>query len=542
MLFHEHQDVSDGHLSESYRFMMLGTVDSWCFYKGAINLFSSDINCTGARAWGLKHVAGRKKIPGHFLIIAWYAIVIVAGCITPVTAAVCDGPPNSQSFILFSGGCDRSPQVLPCVQGFIIPALPSPGGDFPTQYYLDFGDGSSPYYGTVDGVTHTYTAPGQFTLNYMAGTQCDLWRQGTYSLNIPAPENYTAVNPGCAPSHPIADFTATPVSGFAPLTVRFTDRSSGADAFRWKFGDGGTSPAENPSHTYVTPGTYSVSLEARDSCTGMVNRADRLSYITVTATAGTLSISSTPPGATVFIDNAFKGITPVTLTDTATGSHTLLLTRTGYEDYTRSFIIEPSTPATIGTTLTKSVTEPTTSPPLSYGSIAITSVPPGATVNLDGRQRGTTPAVIPDVLPGNHEVSLSLQGYDDWNQVVSVGSGQTSAINAILVPAAARTGSLAVTSDPPGAEIYIDNGFKGVSPATISGLPPGTHTISVKLQDYADNTTSIIVMAGQTGRFPVVLQKIRTLSAMDIFLAAGVVLMIVVIAVVVMFRKNTEKE
>lgn len=375
----------------------------------------------------------------------------------------------------------------------------------------------------------------------MAGTQCDLWRQGTYELNVPAPGNYTHVIPVCAPAHPLAGFTGTPVSGFAPLTVRFTSTSSGADAYAWKFGDGGTSPAENPSHTYMTPGTYSVSLEARDSCTGMVNRADRLSYITVTATAGTLTISSTPPDAMVFIDNVVKGITPVTLTDTATGSHTLLLTRAGYDDYTRNFIIEPSTPATIGATLTKSVTEPAPRPSLSYGSIAITSVPSGATVNLDGRQRGAAPAVLPDILPGNHEVSLSLQGYDDWNQVVSVGSGQTAAVNAILVTTAARTGSLAVTSDPPGADIYIDDGFRGVSPATISGLSAGTHTISVKLQDYADNTTSIIITAGQTGRFPAVLQKIHKLSSMDILLAAGVVLMIVVIAVVVMFRKDTKK-
>jgi len=468
--------------------------------------------------------------------------MVVAWCIMPVYAAVCDGPPNGQSFILFSGGCDRSPQVLPCTQGFIIPALPSPGGDFPTQYYLDFGDGSSPYYGTVDGVTHTYTAPGQFTLKYMAGTQCDLWRQGTYVLNIPAPENYTSVNPGCAPSRPMAGFISTPVSGFAPYTVRFTSTSSDTDAYAWRFGDGGTSPAENPSHTYMTPGTYSVSLEARDSCTGMVNRADRLNYITVTTTAGTLSLSSTPPDATVFIDNVVKGITPVTLTDTATGSHTLLLTREGYDDYTRTFIIEPSTPATISVTLIRSVTEPTTRPSFSYGSIALTSVPAGATVTIDGRQSGAAPAVIPDVLPGNHDVSLSLQGYDDWNQMVSVGSGQTAAINAILVKTAVSTGSLAITSDPPGAEIYIDDSFKGVSPATISGLSAGTHTISVKLQDYTDNSTSIIVTAGQTGRFPVVLQKIHTLSAIDILLAAGVVLMIVVIAVVVMFRKDTKKE
>jgi len=485
-----------------------------------------------------------RRIPEHCLISTGCAgILILMWCMMPAAAAVCDGPPNSQSFILFTGGCDRTPQVLPCTQGFIFPALPSPGGDFPTQYYLDFGDGSPPYYGTVDGVTHTYRSPGQYSLNYMAGTQCDLWRQGTHVLNIPAPVNYTPVIAACGPAHPLAGFSATPSTGFAPLTVRFTSTSTGADAWAWKFGDGGTSPTENPSHTYITPGTYPVSLAARDSCTGSVNMEDNHGFVTVTATAGTLAISSTPSGAIVFIDNVIKGITPVTLTDTTAGTHTLLLTRTGYEDYTRSFTIEPSTPATIGATLTRGPAVPTTPPSSPYGSIAVTSIPPGATLILDGRQRGAAPAIIPGVLPGNHDLTLSLGGYDDWNQVVSVGSGQTAAVNAVLVVTGgnpAGTGSLAVTSDPPGAEIYIDGGFKGVSPVTISGLNPGTHILSVTLQGYSNTSANITITAGQTGRFPVVLGKVHTLSAIDIILAAAAVLMIVLIAVVVMLRKETK--
>lgn len=512
------------------------------FLQGTSNLFSS-ITVLGRRltAGVETTMLEMRKIPGYILIIAGCAIVLATGCILPVSAAVCDGPPNGQSFILFTGGCDRSPQVLPCTQGFIFPALPSPGGDFPTQYSLDFGDGSPPYYGTVDGVTHTYTAPGTFTLKYMAGTQCDLWRQDTHVLTIPAPENYTPALPACEPAHPLAGFTGSPSSGFAPLTVRFSSTSGGADTYAWRFGDGGTSPAENPVHTYITPGTYSVSLEARDSCTGISNRADRLGYITVTATAGTLAITSDPAGAVVFIDNIVKGVTPVTLTDTTTGRHTLLLTREGYDDYTRTFTIEPSTPATIGATLVKSVTVPTTQPRLSYGSIAVTSIPPGAAAYLDGNSGGLTPALLPEVPAGNHEITLLLPGYERWNRAISVGSGQTVAVNAILDATAPGTGSLAVTSDPAGAEIYIDDGFRGVSPVTISGLAPGMHTISVKLQGYADNTTNVSVTPGQTGRFPVVLEKVRRLSTTDILLAAGVVLMIVVIAAVVMFRKDTKK-
>ena len=479
-----------------------------------------------------------KKIPVYLLIIVWWAIILAGGCIAPVTAAVCDGPPNSQSFILFSGGCDRSSQGLPCTQGFIFPAQPSIGGDFPTQYYLDFGDGSLPYYGPVDGVTHTYNGSGLFTLKYMAGTQCDLWRQAAYVLNISAPANYTPVFPVCPPAHPSADFVGTPTSGFAPFTVRFTSTSIGADAYAWRFGDGGSSPARDPKHTYMMPGTYTVSLEARDSCTGTVNRADKLSYITVTATAGTLAISSTPGGAMVFIDNAVKGITPVILTDTAIGSHLLLLRKEGYDDYTRNFIIEPATPASIGATLIKSVPEPTTLPTSPYGSIAVTSYPPGAAVFIDGRQRGTAPTIVPDVLTGNHEITLSLKGYDDWYQTVSVGSGQTAAINAGLDATKEITGSLAVITDPPGAEIYIDGNFKGVSPVTITGISPGTHTVLLTLQEYADTSSNISITAGQTQKYTTGLPMVYKPSAIDLLLAAGAIVLIAVIALAVMFRKD----
>jgi PKD repeat protein len=345
----------------------------------------------------------------------------------------------------------------------------------------------------------------------------------------------------CEPAHPLAGFTAIPSSGFAPLTVRFTSTSSGADAYAWRFGDGGTSPSENPVHTYTTPGMYSVSLEARDSCTGLVNRVDNPGYIRVTATSGTLMITSTPAGATIFIDNVIKGVTPLMLTDTATGRHTLLLTKEGYDDYTRGFTTEPSTPATIGATLTRSVTEPTLLPTPSYGSIALTSIPSGAMVNLDGSMRGTTPAVIPDVPTGNHELILSLRGYDEWNQVISVGSGQMSAVNAILAATPVSTGSFAVTSDPSGAEIFIDDGFKGVSPLTISGLVPGIHTVTAKLQGYTDTSTNFTIIAGQTERASLVLEKVRRLSTADIILAAGVVLMIAAIAVIVMVRQDAKR-
>lgn len=60
-----------------------------------------------------------------------------------------------------------------------------------------------------------------------------------------------------------ADFAGSPTHGPAPLSVAFTDLSTGAvDTWSWDFGDGGSSSAENPGHVYAAPGSYTVSLTA----------------------------------------------------------------------------------------------------------------------------------------------------------------------------------------------------------------------------------------------------------------------------------------
>jgi PKD repeat protein len=70
------------------------------------------------------------------------------------------------------------------------------------------------------------------------------------------------VSVGTGPSAPTADFTATPTSGSAPLTVQFTDASAGAPtSYSWNFGDGAAAATtSNPSHTYTAPGVYDVTL------------------------------------------------------------------------------------------------------------------------------------------------------------------------------------------------------------------------------------------------------------------------------------------
>jgi serine protease len=63
------------------------------------------------------------------------------------------------------------------------------------------------------------------------------------------------------PPPPVAEFAGDPTSGCTPLTVQFTDLSTGGPTtWDWDFGDGGTSTVQNPSYEYQNAGYYTVTL------------------------------------------------------------------------------------------------------------------------------------------------------------------------------------------------------------------------------------------------------------------------------------------
>lgn len=67
------------------------------------------------------------------------------------------------------------------------------------------------------------------------------------------------------PLVPTADFSSNIQTGPRPLTVGFTNLSKGGDTFSWNFGDSSGSSQENPTHTYTSVGTFTVTLTATNS-------------------------------------------------------------------------------------------------------------------------------------------------------------------------------------------------------------------------------------------------------------------------------------
>ena len=96
----------------------------------------------------------------------------------------------------------------------------------------------------------------------------------------------TSLHQRAAPvSTPVTNFTANTTAGPAPLTVRFTDTSTGnPTSWNWSFGDGATSTEQNPIHTYTAPGNYTVNLTV-SSASGSA-ALSRPGYITVTRVKG----------------------------------------------------------------------------------------------------------------------------------------------------------------------------------------------------------------------------------------------------------------
>ena len=119
----------------------------------------------------------------------------------------------------------------------------------------------------------------------------------------------------------------------------------------------------------------------------------------------------------------------------------------------------------------------------------------GAAIFVDGKSDPSwlTPHTIPDLPVGAHNISISMDGYDSFQQSVTIESGKT---NSVVGSLSAPSGELGVNTRPPGIEVLVDGKSYGPSPIHAT-LPPGKHTFTVKQPGAPPFEGSVTLKTGE---------------------------------------------
>jgi hypothetical protein len=248
--------------------------------------------------------------------------------------------------------------------------------------------------------------------------------------------------------------------------------------------------------------------------------------------SGSLSVSSTPKGAGLYVDGAYKGETNQIVGGLAVGSHTVNLKLAGYQSFTNTYTVNSGQTTYVSITMVP-VQNPST------GDLLVTSSPSGAAVYLNGNYQGVTTSVgspldITDLTAGTYTVVLKKSGYQDYTTTVGIVAGQTAQVAATLQASGTQpsgTVNAEILSTPQGADVYINNAYKGVTPLEFQNVqidPTQTYTVTIKMDGYTPYTTSGKLTPGQSIQVNAALSPVATptptqpLSPLGVLSALGI--------------------
>ena len=247
----------------------------------------------------------------------------------------------------------------------------------------------------------------------------------------------------------------------------------------------------------MRPGDYQVDASAPgyhplSAAFSVDDGEDQSVVLTLDALPGRLSIDSTPPGATVIIDEEAVGQTPLIDLSLGKGIHTLSLQEPRHLTTTQDIAI---TGRNVQQQLHIDLAP-------AWADISLSSAPPGATVQLDGEPVGQTPLTL-EVLQGERTITLLLSAYTQWQRSLTVDAGQDVDLGSIeLLPA---EGILALSSKPTGANVTLDGEFQGQTPVSLQLTPDTPHRLAVFKPGYKRFNETVELSAGATDQRAVTL-------------------------------------
>src|SRR5258705_1010266 len=166
-----------------------------------------------------------------------------AGDAQPAWFAIANPPPNQPPVANFSSSCSR----LTC--SFY--NMSSDPDGWIVAYSWTFGDSGT---STVPNPSHTYGSGGRYTVTLTVTDNQGATNSVSHAVTVAAPNR-----------PPVAGFTSSCSGLSCAFTSTSTDPDGSITVYHWTLGDGNTSTAQNPSHTYAPGCTYSVPLTVTDN-------------------------------------------------------------------------------------------------------------------------------------------------------------------------------------------------------------------------------------------------------------------------------------
>lgn len=146
---------------------------------------------------------------------------------------------------------------------------------------------------------------------------------------------------------------------------------------------------------------------------------------------GSIMVTSDPFNALVTLDGTYVGETPanssLNLQTVTPGEHTLGLALSGYKPYSTKITVSQNQVSMVNITLIPVLD------PLAKGTLFVTSDPAGALVTIDNAVLGNSPLTLNDIAVGNHLITITMEGYEDYSTSILITRGTTSNLSAPLL-------------------------------------------------------------------------------------------------------------
>ena len=238
-----------------------------------------------------------------------------------------------------------------------------------------------------------------------------------------------------------------------------------------------------------------------------------LSARLVSASAA-LRVTSSPSGASVTLNGAPRGETPLDLAGIPEGEATIEILLAGHAPFRTQVRLSAGESFDLNAPLD----------PLP-ASLRVESIPAGARIYLDQTFRGEAPVSLDGLAPGEHRLRAELPGHDPAARTIVLAPGAAGVEEFRL---RGNVGTLALSTSPAGVDVLIDGRSYGKTsakadasdvvsdPLVLSDVPAGQHRLELSRPGYAPATRTLVIERDKTLTLPTATLERRFLPDVEV--------------------------